>query len=114
MSYDRAKLKQALAQLFAATEELQRIFESKRRFTPDGHLVGELGLALALANYSGLTPVHAATKGYDARLKNRKKLEVKATFGKSVSFRDEKPDSVLVLQISRDGNFEEIFNGSAK
>jgi hypothetical protein len=79
-----------------------------RHFTPDGHMVGSIGEAIA-AHYYGLTLMPASNKGHDA-VKNGRRIEIKATQKSAVSFRSE-PEYVIVLKIHPDGSFTEIYNG---
>ena len=80
-----------------------------RHFTPDGHMVGSLGEALAAYHY-GLELQKPSFAGCDA-LKDGRKVEIKATQGTRVAFRCE-PDHLLVLRLNKDGTFEEVYNGN--
>lgn len=107
---DRTRFPTLVKQLYGIVDELERMF-SGRHFTPDGHMVGSLGEAIA-AHYYGLRLLTASTKGKDAE-KNGKFVEIKATQRKSVAFRCE-PEHLLVLKIHEDGQFTEIYNGFGK
>lgn len=105
---DHAKFRQLVKQLYATVNELETMFEG-RHFTPDGHMVGSLGECLVADAY-GLELKTASNKGYDAISPAGKEVEIKATQGKSVSFRSQ-PQHAIIIKILRDGTFEEIFNG---
>lgn len=87
-----------------------------RHFTPDGHLVGSIGEAVAAALY-GLELTTASTKGIDAHHKaTGRSVEIKATVeGKKISLRGMEPeaDHLLVLRINGDGSASEVYNGPA-
>lgn len=93
--------------LYAIVSELESMFG--RPFTPDGHMVGSLGEALVAHHYK-LVLTTPSTKGCDAISRDGKRVEIKATQGKSVAFRCE-PEFLIVLKINKDGTFEEIYNG---
>ena len=103
---DTSRFPQLIDNLYSVVEELERMFD--RRFTPDGHLVGSIGEALA-SYYYGLKLSRPSTKGYDATL-DGKKIEIKATQSDRVAFRC-KPEHLLVLKLEKNGSFNEIYNG---
>jgi hypothetical protein len=103
---DPVRFPQLIGQLYAVADELTLMFG--RPFTPDGHMVGSIGEALAAFHY-GLTLTPPSTPGCDATL-GTKRIEIKATQASRVAFRCE-PEYLLVLKIERDGSFEEIYNG---
>ena len=80
-----------------------------RKFTPDGHLVGSIGEVLA-AHYYDLMLLPASTKGHDARTRDGRMVQVKATHGKSVGLRGT-CEWLLVLQLDQNGGCAEIYNG---
>jgi hypothetical protein len=97
-----------VGRLYELVAELERHFP-RRKFTPDGHLVGSLGEVLA-AYYYELDLLEASTPKHDAKSRDGRLVQVKATQGRSVALRSE-PDHLLVLLIERDGTVEEVFNG---
>mgnify|MGYP001373282944 CR=1 FL=1 len=103
---DTVRFPALIAQLYDVVAELEAMFQ--RPFTPDGHMVGSIGEALA-KHYYGLTLTPCSTKGCDATLGD-KRIEIKATQGASVAFRCA-PEHLLVLKLHRDGTFDEIYNG---
>ena len=105
---DEARFPGIIRRLYEVVEELETMFPG-RHFTPDGHMVGSIGEALA-AYYYGLDLLPASTQGRDATCGD-KVVEVKATQGSSVAFRCA-PPHLLVLKIAPDGTFTEIYNGS--
>ena len=98
-----------IRELYDITSQLEK--EYGRPFTPDGHLVGSLGEVWAEEHY-GLHlfdpsfPVHdAVTKDGTKRL-----VQIKATQRERVALSG-RPDYLIVLHISREGEFEEVYNG---
>jgi len=79
-----------------------------RRFTPDGHLVGSLGEALASYHY-GMVLSNASTECHDG-ICGQRRVQVKATQGTRVAL-TASPDFLLVLRLKRDGSFIEEYNG---
>lgn len=114
MPFDRQRLAQLVDQLFQITAELSEM--TGRPFTPDGHLVGSLGEVIA-ANAYGLLLEPPSTRGFDAS-KDGRRIEIKATFGNRVAFRRQEADDAfhhcLVLKLSPDSRFKEVFNGPAQ
>jgi hypothetical protein len=112
MEFDRSRAKRLVGDLFCLTDELQEM--THRPFTPDGHLVGSMGEVFAAAAYD-LKLEPPATKACDAKTRDGKRVEIKATFGKKVAFRrhdaDCEPHHCLVLQLKKEGGFTEIYNG---
>lgn len=96
---------ESLYQIVAA---LETMFPG-RPFTPDGHLVGSIGECLVADAY-GLELMPPSNQGYDARTNDGKQVEIKATQAKSVGFRS-CPEHTIVIRISKDGTFEEFYNG---
>jgi hypothetical protein len=94
--------------LYQLVAELERAFPG-RPFTPDGHLVGSLGEVLASHHYN-LDLLPCSSECHDARARDGRLVQVKATQGSSVALRSS-PDHLLVLRLRRDGRIEEIYNG---
>lgn len=96
-----------LKSIYDAVDELERMFPG-RHFTPDGHLVGSLGEALAAHHY-GITLSQASAECHDG-LCGKRQVQVKATQGDRVALSSE-PEHLLVLRLNRDGTFAEEYNG---
>ncbi|MBI3299684.1 MAG: hypothetical protein HYZ75_16075 [Elusimicrobia bacterium] len=105
---DEVRFPEIIRRLYEVVDELEGMFPG-RHFTPDGHMVGSLGEALA-AYYYGLELLTASTPGRDATCGERA-VEVKATQGTRIGLRCA-PQHLLVLKIGREGKFTEIFNGN--
>ncbi|MCH8273301.1 MAG: hypothetical protein IH851_00725 [Armatimonadetes bacterium] len=101
-------LPQLVRELYKTVAELERMFPG-RRFTPDGHMVGSIGEVLAAHRY-GLKLLSASSPKHDAVSPSSIKVQIKATQIDRVALSSE-PDHLLVLQLHRDGTFQEIFNG---
>ena len=97
-----------VTQLYAVVAEFEALFP-RRRFTPDGHLVGSIGEVIAAHRY-GLDLLQHSAKGHDARSASGDFVEIKATQGRSVAMR-EQPNHLIVLHISKLGEALEIYNG---
>lgn len=97
-----------VVQLYTLVAQFEAMFAG-RHFTPDGHMVGSLGEALA-AYYYGLELLPASTAGCDA-VRDGKRVEIKTTQTNRVAFRC-RPDYLLVLKLQEDGSFAEIYNGA--
>ena len=94
--------------IYKAVLELEQIFPG-RPFTPDGHMVGSLGECLVADAYN-LELMTPSNKGFDAKTKEGKEVEIKATQSKSIAFRS-CPEHTIIIQIHKDGTFTECFNG---
>ena len=81
---DSKRFPKLIAELYGLVDELEAMFPG-RKFTPDGHMVGSLGEAIAAHHY-GLDLMTMSNEGYDAVIDGRK-VEIKATQGVSVAFR---------------------------
>ncbi len=101
------RLPEIIIKLYRLTEELEQMFPG-RHFTPDGHLVGSIGEALAAYHY-GVELLTASSKGQDATWQGHS-IEIKATQGDSVALRHP-PERLLVLKLHPDGTWSEVYNG---
>jgi hypothetical protein len=97
-----------LKRLYKIVEELEELFPG-RPFTPDGHMIGSIGEALA-QYYYGVVLKRPATQGEDGQAECGP-VEVKTTQRESVAFRSE-PKTLLVFKLYSNGVFEEIYNGN--
>lgn len=97
-----------IRRLYSVVSALEQLFPG-RHFTLDGHLVGSIGEVLAAHDY-GLMLLPASTNVHDARAKNGRLVQIKATQGTRVAL-SSRPVHLLVLQIGRDGTHHEIYNG---
>jgi hypothetical protein len=102
------QLPKPVADIYRAVAELDDQFGShKRKFTPDGHLVGSIGevvaAALRLKLYPGSHPGHDAydTKG---------DVQIKMTAGRSVSLYDTCA-RLVVLKIVSPEEAEIVYDG---
>ena len=104
---DEKRFPELIRQLYGIVDELERMF-SGRHFTPDGHMVGSIGEALA-SHYYDIELLPASSKGHDGR-KGERLVQVKATQRESIAISSE-PQHLLVLRLERDGSFDEAYNG---
>ena len=107
MAYDPQRLPQLLASLYRVIDELEAMFPV-RRFTPDGRMVDSLGVALGAYHY-GITLHQDPETPHDGFIGSRQ-VQIRATQGDTVLISTE-PEHLIVLRMSRDGTFEECFNG---
>ena len=100
-----------LADLYRIVARLQDLFPG-RKFTPDGHLVGSIGEAVA-ARMFGLSLFKASTEAHDAETADGRTLvQIKMTQGnRGVGLRA-KPQHLLVLRlVAMDRSVEVVYNG---
>ena len=90
------------------SRDLESLFPG-RHYTPDGHMIGSIGEALA-ASYYDLELFPASAETHDARSRDGRLVQIKATQVNCVSLSSE-PEFLLVLKIHSDGTFSEIYNG---
>jgi len=102
-----------IRQIYDIATELENMFPG-RKFTPDGHMVGSIGEAIATIDYGvklHKTHVHPGTDG----IVNDRKVQVKATQGEGVAIKMQEPDELLlVLKIKKDGTWEKIYDGDSE
>ncbi|EGQ8130975.1 hypothetical protein C4C99_RS07950 [Vibrio parahaemolyticus] len=106
---NHTRFQSLIRELYRTVSELETMFPG-RHFTPDGHMVGSIGECLVADAY-GLNLQTASNKSFDATSENGLKVEIKATQSKRVAFRS-CPEHAIVIKIDKNGNFEEIYNGS--
>lgn len=98
-----------IREIYKITNELEEMYPG-RHFTPDGHMVGSIGEVIAAEEY-GLELFEASHPVHDAKTKDGKQVQIKATQGDKIAI-SECPEYLIVLKIHRDGGFEEVYNGS--
>ncbi len=106
-----AAIGEALSHIFQGIEVLKTAYPN-RKFTIDGRLVGDIGEVLAALEYE-ITLDDVSRADYDARTLDGSEVQIKATFGESLTFK-RNGGLFLGLKLSREGGFEEIFNGPAR
>jgi Family of unknown function (DUF6998) len=102
------ELPRLIQRLYGIGDRLQELFPG-RRFTPDGHLVGSIGVVLAAHDY-GVVPLPESTRVHDAAAPDGRLVQIKLTQTGVVGLRSE-PEHLLVLQLERGGRASEVFNG---
>jgi len=101
----------ALENIFKGIDQLSSAFPA-RKFTIDGRLVGDIGEILAELVYD-IKLDDVSQPHHDATTTDGKRVQVKATFKKSLTFKTT-PELYLGIRINQDGTFEEIFNGPGR
>ena len=97
-----------IVELYDIVARLEDMFPS-RHFTPDGHLVGSLGEVYAAERY-GLDLLVSGAERHDAVDGDGRLVQIKVTQRDRVALSD-CPDYLIVLTLSRRGEFEEVYNG---
>lgn len=104
----REQVAQKIKALYDISRDLESLFPG-RHYTPDGHMIGSVGEALAASHY-GLELFPTGTETHDARARDGRLVQIKTTQVNCVSLSSE-PEFLLVLKIHPDGAFSEIYNG---
>src|SRR5258708_36297592 len=105
---DAERLPQIIREIYRCVADLETMFPG-RHFTPDGHMVGSLGEALA-AYYYGFDELFVASKlSHDGRVGDRL-VQVTVTQKKRAAISSE-PQHLLVFKLHKEGRFGEIYNG---
>lgn len=104
---DKHKFPILLRAIYDAVDGLEAMFPG-RHFTPDGHMVGSLGEALA--NYHYRVDLSGASAYCHDGACDGKQVQIKATQGTRIALSSE-PEHLLVLGLRRDGTFTEEYNG---
>ena len=106
-------IRSALRQLLRVVGRLRATYDGKQ-FTLDGRLVGDIGEVLAAETYD-LALLDGLQWHYDARDRNGRRVQIKATMKRALTFpADHVPDYYLGIVIKPDGSFEEVFNGPGR
>lgn len=100
-----------IKELYKITNELERCYPG-RKFTIDGHLAGSIGEVIVAEHY-GLDLLPNSTKTHDAKTKDGKMVQIKATQVKGIAISSE-PDYLIVIRLLSDGSWDEIYNGPGK
>jgi hypothetical protein len=101
-------LSDKIKELYKITNDLETSYPG-RKFTLDGHLVGSIGEVLVAEHYD-LTLLPNSSETHDAVSKNGTFVQIKATQISRIAISSE-PEHLIVIKLSRDGSWEEIYNG---
>jgi hypothetical protein len=107
----RETIAEALALIFDGIARLKKAFPN-REFTIDGRLVGDVGEVIAALEYDAVL-YEVSQPDHDATTPNGRRLQIKATFKDSLTFRTI-PDYYLGFKLFPDGRYEEVFNGPGR
>jgi len=105
------KIPELIKRIYEIVNELEELFPG-RPFTPDGHMVGSIGEVLAAENFD-LELLPPSFQGHDAKDKQGRLVQIKATQGDSIALRSE-PERLIILKLLKDGSFEKIYDGDGK
>jgi hypothetical protein len=108
MKMSKKVIEEALGHIFCGINLLQKEF-SKRQFTIDGRLVGDIGEIIAAAEFD----VNLDDKGravHDGETSDGRLVQIKATFQDQLTFKTT-PELYLGFKLFRNGGHEIIFNG---
>ena len=95
--------------LFRTVCELESRYPG-RKFSIDGHLLGSIGEVI-VTEHHGLTLLPNSSERHDAKDEQGRLIQIKATQIDRISISSE-PDYLIVIQITSDGNWSEIYNGA--
>ena len=99
-----------LGDLYRIVNRLEELFPG-RKFTPDGHLVGSIGEAIAAYMFD-LELLPASAPKHDAVSRDGKtQVQIKLTQGKMIGLRSE-PEHLIVLRLNSELEVEVVYNGS--
>jgi hypothetical protein len=105
----KVPLPKPVADIYRAVQELNdRYGDHKRKFTPDGHLVGSIGEVVA-AEALGLTLYPGSHPGHDA-YDSKGDVQIKMTAGRSVSLYAT-CDRLVVLKVVSPEEAEIVYDG---
>jgi hypothetical protein len=102
-------------ELYAARNKLRAVFQ-ELSFTLDGNLIGDIGEAIAIADF-GLTKLRGNSKGHDFSDAKGRKVQVKLTQqttpGKPVGLGNKKQtfEHLIVIQMAEDGSYRILYDG---
>ena len=108
-SHTDKSITEIIQDLFETVRELE-LRSPGRKFSIDGHLLGSLGEVIAAEHY-GLTLLPNSYEKHDAKDKQGRMVQIKATQINRIAISSE-PDYLIVIQITPDGNWSEIYNGA--
>ncbi|MEZ9254077.1 hypothetical protein AB4139_12275 [Vibrio cyclitrophicus] len=100
----------AVKEMLKIVEALQKQ-HSKKKFTLDGRLVGDLGEILVEKDYD-LELYPGLEKHHDGKTPDGRKVQIKTTMKNSLTFPvDHTPEYYIGIKILPDGSYYEVFNG---
>lgn len=103
-------LSATIRELCGIVDRLERDFsDEKRHFTIDGHLLGSIGEVYAAERY-GIELFISSEAVHDGKAPDGRLVQIKATQGERIAVSSE-PKYLIVLYVSKTGEFEEIYNG---
>jgi len=104
------RFSELLKQIYSAVTGLEEMFPG-RHFTPDGHMVGSIGEAIAKYHY-GIELYPPGRAVFDGH-KDGREIQIKATQRNNVDLKPAEGGTLLVLKLEQNGDFDEIYNGDA-
>jgi hypothetical protein len=106
---DQKILERGLRHIFEGIELLQTNCKHNRKYTIDGRLVGDIGEIIAAREFDIMLDTRSR-KGHDAKTRDGRDVQIKATFKDSLTFSSE-PVLYIGLRLMRDGRHEVVYNG---
>lgn len=104
-------IQEKIQQIYKIVQEIETAYPG-RHFTPDGHMIGSMGEVVAAEKY-GLSLLAATAETHDAVSVSGQMVQIKATQGNRILI-SSCPQYLIVLQICKNGEFVEIYNGPGK
>lgn len=108
-------LKEEIKCLHNTVGRIRKLFpDSKKEFTLDGRLVGDIGEVIAEELFD-IKLFKTLKKHYDAKANydDNTKIQIKATFKDKLTF-NHAPDYYIGIQLFEDGRYKVIYNGPGK
>ena len=103
-------IQQNILQLIKIVSDLENKFP-KRHFTLDGHLVGSIGEVISVYYY-GINLYKSSAEVHDG-IVDGKEVQIKVTQKNNIMI-SSKPEYLIVLYMTKDGHFYEVYNGPGK
>ncbi|WP_421759884.1 DUF6998 domain-containing protein [Devosia sp.] len=100
-----------VAAIYAAVRALEARYPG-RKFTPDGHLVGSIGEAIAAEQF-GLELLPNSSAVHDARAEDGSLVQIKLTGGLSISMYAN-CERLLVMRIATEATAELVYYGEGQ
>jgi hypothetical protein len=108
----------SIRRLYIARNELRNAFP-ELAFTLDGKLIGDIGEAIAIADY-GLIKLKEGSKLHDFKTADGRLVQVKTTqqhkagTGVGLGLKKESFEHLIVIQLSEEGTYRILFDGPGR
>ena len=103
-------IRHKILSLIQIVSDLENQFPG-RHFTLDGHLVGSIGEVISVYYY-GINLYKSSAEVHDG-IVDGKEVQIKVTQKNNIMI-SSKPEYLIVLYMTKDGHFYEVYNGPGK